>query len=74
MYGTGMRIHRSCFWGDPDPTWLSDKTEDPSELNNLADANPEELEEMQGHLIEKIKSLNLPGNCAQEQLERLELA
>jgi len=49
-----------------DPTWLSDKQNDPSELTNLADSNPEKLKEMQAHLKEKILSLNLPGDCAQE--------
>lgn len=72
-YQNGCRPVSGTARKGPDPTWLSDKNQDPSELDNLAEEYPEKLKEMQGHLIEKINGLNLPGSCAQEQLERLEL-
>lgn len=50
-----------------DPTWLSDRAEDPSELNNLTEKCPEKLLEMQRCLKDKLIRLKAPA----EQLDRL---
>jgi len=54
-------------------TWLSDKIEDPNELENLADAQPERVAAMQAQLKGLLPNLGLPGECAREQIQRLGL-
>ena len=53
----------------PTPTWLSNRTEDPNELTNLADAHPEKLAAMQQTLAQKLVDLKAPPF----QFERLGL-
>jgi arylsulfatase A-like enzyme len=48
-------------------TWLSDKNQDPSELENLADKKPEKLKDMQRALKETLIRVDAPT----EQLDRL---
>ena len=55
------------WWGTP--TWLSDKSQDMNELNNLADKRPDELRRMQRALRDELRRLRAP----EEQLDRLEL-
>jgi arylsulfatase A-like enzyme len=67
-FADGRRPVRNCAsW--PTPTWLSNKTEDPNELVNLADRCPDKLLEMQRALKAKIIELGAP----REQLTRLGL-
>lgn len=63
-------IRRPCktkTWGDP--TWLSDKAMDMSEVNNLAEKQPEVLRHMQDALRAELIRLDAPS----EQLIRLGL-
>ena len=53
----------------PTPTWLSDKREDPNELVNLAEAQPDKLNEMQQKLKQTLIDLKAPV----EQVQRLGL-
>ena len=62
----GGRREVNCESWDA-PTWLSDKREDPNELENLADERPEKRREMQRALRETIIELDAP----REQLDRL---
>jgi len=67
-YDAGCRPVRNCAsW--PTPTWLSDKAEDPNELVNLADREPEQLQRMQAILKQHLVDLGAPD----EQLDRLGL-
>ncbi|WP_335343103.1 sulfatase [Halomontanus rarus] len=51
-------------------TWLSDKREDPNELENLADERPDKLREMQRALRRTLEELDAPP----EQVDRLGIA
>ncbi|MEK6794584.1 MAG: sulfatase [Spirochaetota bacterium] len=53
------------------PTWLSDKTTDMSETVDLAEKEPQRLAAMQRALADFIRSLDLRGDAAREQCERL---
>jgi len=67
-YRDGRRAVRDCpSW--PQPTWLSDRQSDPSELTNLAAARAGELRRMQATLRTALRALNAPP----EQLVRLGL-
>ncbi|MBP1991979.1 sulfatase [Paenibacillus eucommiae] len=67
-YQDGKRVVSDCAsW--PTPTWLSDKSTDPSELVNLADQEQEKVHELQQALKQAIIKLNAPS----EQLIRLGL-
>jgi len=67
-YEDGRRPVIDCpSW--PDPTWLSNKADDPNELVNLADEHPGKLREMQRALKQELLRLKAPP----EQAERLGL-
>src|SRR5690606_18949301 len=67
-YKDGIRkVYNCSSW--PTPTWLSDKSVDPSELNNLADSEQEKLRELQLALKETLLHLGAPP----EQFVRLQL-
>ncbi|MCQ6563820.1 sulfatase-like hydrolase/transferase [Paenibacillus mendelii] len=67
-YVDGKRLVSDCAsW--PTPTWLSDKSTDPSELVNLADQEQKKAAELQQALKQTLVKLQAPS----EQLERLGL-
>lgn len=67
-YKDGIReVYNCSSW--PTPTWLSDKSADPSELNNLADSEQDKLRELQLALKQTMQQLGAPA----EQFIRLQL-
>lgn len=67
-FADGRRPAACRSW--PEGTWLSDKRTDPNELNNVADANPGKLRDMQEALRQTLQAIKAP----EEQLERLGIA
>lgn len=72
-YENGCRKVTKQLSEKRDKTWLSYKPDDPNEFTNLADKEPERLLSLQKALKDKISSLNLIGNAADEQIRRLGL-
>jgi arylsulfatase A-like enzyme len=66
-YRDGYRDARTPSW--PEPTWLSDTSADPNELENLATTRPDILRAMQQALSAKLVEVGAPP----EQRERLGL-
>jgi arylsulfatase A-like enzyme len=62
-YRDGSRPVQGCrSW--PEPTWLSDKTNDPNELVNLAVERPDKLRQMQQALRVALDELHAPEDQA----------
>jgi hypothetical protein len=67
-YEKGKRPVHDCKSWDA-PTWLSDKTADPNELENIADSNPAQVAQLQEALKGTLEQLGAP----EEQCVRLGL-
>lgn len=67
-YENGRRHCTDDYWWKT-PTWLSKKHDDPNELQNLAESEPEKLQEMRQKLRQTLKNLQAPS----EQISRLGL-
>ena len=67
-YHDGRRQTTTESW--PTSTWLSDKRNDPNELVNLADSQPDQLRRMQTALKQTLMDLKSPP----EQIKRLGLS
>ena len=59
----GKRQTQTASW--PEPTWLSDKREDPNELVNLAPQNPGQTRRMQQSLADVLGELQAPPEVTQ---------
>lgn len=66
-YENGRRAAETRPW--PAPTWLSDKQDDPNELQNIAKDNPKKVHELQNALSATLRKVGAPP----EQLTRLGL-